>query len=509
MKWHQKSLTELGKALAEGSVTSEALTRYFLNRINSLSELNAFVDVNPELSLEQAFHADKLIQSGQKGPLTGIPIAHKDVFVTKGWHSTAGSNILKNYLSPFDATVVEHLGPQGAGMVCLGKTNMDEFAMGSSNENSAFGPAKNPWNDKCVPGGSSGGSAISVAAGLAPVATGTDTGGSIRQPSSFCGLTGLKPTYGRVSRYGMIAYASSLDQAGPMAKSASDCALIMNAIAGHDPKDSTSLAKPNEDFSRLIGLPWQGDTSAASQPLKGLRIGLPIEFFAEGLDKEVEMSIRVAIQILEGLGAELKQVTLPKTKLSIPVYYVLAPAEASSNLSRYDGVRYGYRAKEYKNLAQMYERSRTEGFGKEVKRRILIGSYVLSQGYYDAYYLQAQKIRRIIANDFQVAFRECDVILGPVAPNVAWQMGEKSKDPTQMYLEDIYTLSANLAGLPAMSIPCGMSKSQLPIGMQLIGNYFNEAQMLQLADTFQQTTSWHKIMSEISNSDVLGENNDR
>jgi aspartyl-tRNA(Asn)/glutamyl-tRNA(Gln) amidotransferase subunit A len=429
--------------------------------------------------------------------LTGIPIAHKDVFVTRGWKTTAASKILAAYQSPFDATVVANLGipdennPHGAGMVCLGKTNMDEFAMGSSNENSAYGAVLNPWNEACVAGGSSGGSAAAVAAGLAPIATGTDTGGSIRQPAAFCGLTGIKPSYGRVSRYGMIAYASSLDQAGPMGKSAEDCALVLSAMSSHDQRDSTSLADSGEDYGRYLNQSWQAGNANSAKPLEGLRIGLPKEFFAEGLASDVAKSVNEAAKTLESLGAKLVEVSLPKTKLSIPVYYVLAPAEASSNLSRFDGVRYGYRASEYKDLGDMYQKSRTEGFGAEVKRRIMIGTYVLCHGYYDAYYLQAQKIRRIIAADFQAAFNECDVILGPVAPDVAWRLGEKSKDPVQMYLEDIYTLSTNLAGLPAMSTPCGFNTNNLPIGMQLIGNYFSEARLLQVAHQYQQATDWH------------------
>jgi aspartyl-tRNA(Asn)/glutamyl-tRNA(Gln) amidotransferase subunit A len=373
-------------------------------------------------------------------------------------------------------------------MVCLGKANMDEFAMGSSNENSAFGPVLNPWNPACVAGGSSGGSAAAVAAGLAPIATGTDTGGSIRQPAALCGLTGIKPSYGRVSRYGMIAYASSLDQAGPIGKTAEDCALLLSAMSHHDPRDSTSLADSGEDYGRYLNAVW--DTGTAAKPLAGLRVGLPIEFFSEGLADGVATSVREGANQLQALGATLVEVSLPKTKLSIPVYYVLAPAEASSNLSRFDGVRYGHRTNEYRDLSDMYKKSRTEGFGSEVKRRILIGSYVLSHGYYDAYYLQAQRIRRIIAADFQTAFAQCDLILGPVTPDVAWKFGEKSNDPLQMYLADIYTLSTNLAGLPAMSVPCGFSQD-LPIGMQLIGNYFSEARLLQVAHQFQQATDWH------------------
>ncbi|WP_114639345.1 Asp-tRNA(Asn)/Glu-tRNA(Gln) amidotransferase subunit GatA [Polynucleobacter necessarius] len=497
MSWHNTSIALMAKALAEKKVSSKELTQYFLDRIEAGKRWNAFIDVNAHLSLELANKADSLIASGNSGKLTGIPVAHKDVFVTKGWKSTAASKILANYQSPFDATVVANLGipdesnPHGAGMVCLGKTNMDEFAMGSSNENSAFGPVLNPWNGKYVAGGSSGGSAAAVAAGLAPIATGTDTGGSIRQPAAFCGLTGIKPTYGRVSRYGMIAYASSLDQAGPMGKTAEDCAMLLTAMSSHDPRDSTSLADSGEDYGRYLNQAWQESNSNAAKPLEGLRVGLPKEFFADGLSADVAHSVNDAAKVLEGLGAKLVEVSLPKTKLSIPVYYVLAPAEASSNLSRFDGVRYGHRASEYKDLGDMYQKSRTEGFGAEVRRRILIGTYVLCHGYYDAYYLQAQKIRRIIASDFQAAFQECDVILGPVAPDVAWRLDEKSKDPVQMYLEDIYTLSTNLAGLPAMSAPCGFNSGNLPIGMQLIGNYFSEARLLQVAHQYQQVTDWH------------------
>ena len=497
MSWHQTPIALMAKALAAKEVSSIELTQYFLSRIEAEKRWNAYLDVNAHLSLEQANKADELIAAGKGTRLTGIPVAHKDVFVTRGWKSTAASKILENYQSPFDATVVANLGmpseenPHGAGMVCLGKTNMDEFAMGSSNENSAFGPVLNPWNGQYVSGGSSGGSAAAVAAGLAPIATGSDTGGSIRQPSAFCGITGIKPSYGRVSRYGMIAYASSLDQAGPMGKTAEDCALLLTAMSSHDPRDSTSLADSGEDYSRFLNKPWQDSSTNSAKPLEGLRVGLPKEFFAEGLAQDVANAVNAAAKALADLGATLVEVTLPKTKLSIPVYYVLAPAEASSNLSRFDGVRYGHRANEYKDLGDMYQKSRTEGFGAEVRRRILIGTYVLCHGYYDAYYLQAQKIRRIIAADFQAAFHQCDVILGPVAPDVAWRLGEKSKDPVQMYLEDIYTLSTNLAGLPAMSVPCGFNANDLPIGMQLIGNYFSEARLLQVAHQYQQASDWH------------------
>ena len=497
MSWHNTPISLMAKALAAKEVSSTELTQYFLERIEAGKKWNAYLDVNAHLSLEQANKADQLISSGKSGKLTGIPLAHKDVFVTRGWKSTAASKILSGYQSPFDATVVANLGipdennPHGAGMVCLGKTNMDEFAMGSSNENSAYGAVLNPWNAAHVAGGSSGGSAAAVAAGLAPIATGTDTGGSIRQPAAFCGLTGIKPSYGRVSRYGMIAYASSLDQAGPMGKTAEDCALLLSAMSSHDPRDSTSLADSGEDYGRYLNQAWKESNTNSAKPLEGLRVGLPKEFFAEGLASDVAKSVNEAAKLLENLGATLVEVSLPKTKLSIPVYYVLAPAEASSNLSRFDGVRYGYRANDYRDLNDMYAKTRTEGFGSEVKRRIMIGTYVLCHGYYDAYYLQAQKIRRIIAADFQAAFNQCDVILGPVAPDVAWRLGEKSKDPVQMYLEDIYTLSTNLAGLPAMSVPCGFSANNLPIGMQLIGNYFSEARLLQVAHQYQQASDWH------------------
>jgi len=495
MNWQHQTLRNLSNSLINKEISSLELCEFFLERMTRHQHLNAYLDVLPDQTREQARRADHLRSQGLAGPLTGIPIAHKDVFVTKEWVTTAASNMLAGYKSPFNATVVAALGipdddqPQAAGMVCLGKTNMDEFAMGSSNENSAFGPALNPWDIRRVSGGSSGGSAVAVAAGLAPIATGTDTGGSIRQPAAFCGLTGIKPTYGRVSRYGMIAYASSLDQAGPIGKTTEDCALLLSAMSIHDPRDSTSLADSGEDYGRYLNQPWsEGDVK---KPLAGLRIGLPKEFFAEGLAHDVAQAVLAAKEQLQALGAFITEVSLPKTQLSIPVYYVLAPAEASSNLSRYDGVRYGHRASNYSDLMEMYQRSRSEGFGAEVKRRILIGSYVLSHGYYDAYYLQAQKIRRIIAADFAQAFTQCDVILGPVAPDVAWGLGDKTKDPLQMYLEDIYTLSANLAGLPAMSAPCGFSGDGLPIGMQLIGNYFSEARLLQVAHQYQQVSDWH------------------
>jgi aspartyl-tRNA(Asn)/glutamyl-tRNA(Gln) amidotransferase subunit A len=490
---HQKSLTELRAALDTKQVSALELAQHFLQRIEAARELNAFIDVNPQLTLDAARAADQRLARGERGPLLGLPVAHKDVFVTRGWKSSAGSRMLADYVSAFDATVVERLA--AAGMVTLGKTNMDEFAMGSSNENSFFGPVRNPWDRNAVPGGSSGGSAAAVAAGLAPVATGTDTGGSIRQPASLTGITGIKPTYGRVSRYGMIAFASSLDQGGPMARSAADCALVLGAMSGFDPRDSTSLQRDAEDYTRWLGKPWQDAGAGAGRPLAGLRIGLPREYFGAGLSGDVQAAIDVALRQYEELGATRVDVSLPKTALSIPVYYVIAPAEASSNLSRFDGVRYGHRASEYRDLLDMYKKSRSEGLGAEVKRRILVGTYVLSHGYYDAYYLQAQKIRRIIAQDFQNAFAQCDVIMGPVSPSVAWNLGEKSDDPIQMYLADIYTLSTSLAGLPGMSVPCGFgtgANATRPVGLQIIGNYFNEARMLQVADAFQRVTDWHK-----------------
>ncbi len=485
------TLKTLSAQLAAKEVSAVELARHYLSRIEARADLNAFIHVDPEATLAQARTADARLAAGDAGPLAGIPIAHKDVFVTRGWRATAGSKMLDSYMSPFDATVVERLA--AAGMVTLGKTNMDEFAMGSSNENSHFGPVKNPWHVGHVPGGSSGGSAAAVAADLAPAATGTDTGGSIRQPASFSGITGIKPTYGRVSRYGMIAFASSLDQGGPMARTAEDCALLLSAMAGFDARDSTSLEPgrggDTEDFGRLLGQPLEG--ADAARPLAGLRIGLPKEYFGEGLADDVRAAVRAALAELEKLGATLIDISLPKTELSIPTYYVIAPAEASSNLSRFDGVRYGHRAAEYRDLADMYRKTRAEGFGWEVKRRILVGTYVLSHGYYDAYYLQAQKIRRIIARDFQNAFQQCDVIMGPVAPTVAWKLGEKTDDPLQMYLADIFTLSTSLAGLPGMSVPAGFGANGLPVGLQIIGNYFEEARMLQIAHAFQQATDWH------------------
>ena len=473
------SLKELSQALAAKKISSVELTGLFLDRIERLNpEINAFVTVDREKSLQMAVAADARIAAGTAGPLTGVPIAQKDIFCAEGWTTTCGSKMLANFVSPYDATVIEKMHRDG-GLVSLGKTNMDEFAMGSSNETSYFGPVRNPWDMTRVPGGSSGGSAAAVAARLAPAATGTDTGGSIRQPAALCNLSGLKPTYGVVSRYGMIAFASSLDQGGPMAASAEDCALLLNTMVGFDERDSTSLDRPVEDYARDL-----------DKPLQGLRIGLPKEFFGEGCDAEVMAAVRAAIAEYEKLGATCVEVSLPNSHLSVPAYYVIAPAEASSNLSRFDGVRYGYRAPEYANLDDMYAKSRAQGFGEEVKRRILIGAYVLSHGYYDAYYLQAQRIRRLIANDFVEAFKQCDVIMGPTSPSTAFKLGEKAADPVQMYLSDIYTIAVNLAGLPGMSIPCGFAGG-LPVGLQLIGNYFDEARLLNVAHRYQLATDWH------------------
>jgi aspartyl-tRNA(Asn)/glutamyl-tRNA(Gln) amidotransferase subunit A len=482
------SLKELAAALAQKRISSVELTTLFVDRIEKLNPtLNAFVTVDRDQALAAARAADQKLGAGgtARSPLCGIPLAHKDIFCTAGWRTTCGSKMLANFVSPYDAHVVERLND--AGMVLLGKCNMDEFAMGSSNETSFFGPVKNPWNPACVPGGSSGGSAAAVAARLVPAATGTDTGGSIRQPAALCGLTGLKPTYGVVSRYGMIAFASSLDQGGPMAKSAEDCALLLNAMAGFDARDSTSLERPAEDYCRDLEKPLQG--------LQGLRIGLPKEFFGEGMDAGVRAAVEAAIAEYRKLGATTVEVSLPNSSLSVPAYYVIAPAEASSNLSRFDGVRYGHRAAEYGDLNDMYAKSRAEGFGAEVKRRILIGTYVLSHGYYDAYYLKAQKIRRLIAADFQEAFKVCDVIMGPTAPSVAFKFGEKSADPVQMYLSDIYTIAVNLAGLPGLSIPCGFDR-QMPVGLQLIAPWFGEAKMLNVAHRYQCVTDWHLRMPQ-------------
>jgi len=478
------SLRELSVALAAKTISSVELTTLFLDRCEKLNpQLNAFITLDRAATLAEARGADARLASGETGPLLGIPLAYKDIFCMQGWLTTCGSKMLSNFVSPYDAHVVEQF--KKAGMVTLGRCNMDEFAMGSSTENSFYGPARNPWDTRRVPGGSSGGSAVAIAARLAPAAVGTDTGGSIRQPAALCGLTGIKPTYGVVSRYGMIAYASSLDQGGPLAKSAQDCALLLNAMAGFDGRDSTSLQRPAEDYSRNL-----------EQPLSGVRIGLPKEFFAAGMSEDVRTAVAAALAEYRRLGAQTVEVSLPNSGLSVPAYYVIAPAEASSNLSRFDGVRYGYRAPDYSDLSDMYCKTRAQGFGAEVKRRILIGTYVLSHGYYDAYYLQAQKIRRLIAEDFQAAFQHCDVIASPTTPSVAFEIGAKSDDPVQMYLSDIYTTSTNLAGLPGLSLPCGFGAGNMPVGLQLLGNYFDEARMLNLAHRYQQATDWHLRMAE-------------
>ena len=475
---HNLSVKALAALLQTKEVSAVEVATRFLARTGG-NPHHAFLDIDSEATLAQARASDAKLTKGSAGPLEGVPIAHKDVFVTRDFATTAGSKILKDYRSPFDATVVSRL--RTAGMVTLGKLNCDEFAMGSANENSAYGAVTNPWDTSRIPGGSSGGSAAAVAARLTPAATGTDTGGSIRQPASFCGITGIKPTYGRASRYGMIAYASSLDQAGPLARSAEDCALLLSAMCGPDlDRDSTSLDVPVENFSATLG-----------EPLQGLRIGIPKEFFGEGLAGDVRTAINAALQTLEAQGAKLVPITLPRTELAMPVYYIIAPAEASSNLSRFDGVKFGHRTKDYTDLVSMYKKTRAEGFGEEVKRRIMTGAYVLSHGYYDAYYLQAQKIRRMIADDFQRAFEECDVIAGPVAPTVAWKLGNNASDPLADYLADIFTLPASLAGLPCMSVPVGMGESTMPVGMQLIGNYLQEARLLNVAHQYQQATGHH------------------
>jgi aspartyl-tRNA(Asn)/glutamyl-tRNA(Gln) amidotransferase subunit A len=472
-------VAELVRKLKGKEVSAVEAAQHFLARGKAHAALGAYLATDDEVTLAQARAADQRIAAGDTAPLLGVPIAHKDIFVTRDFPSTAGSKMLENYRSPFDATVVRRLAE--AGTVTLGKLNCDEFAMGSSNENSAYGVVRNPWDTARIPGGSSGGSAVAVAAGLAPAATGTDTGGSIRQPASFCGITGIKPTYGRASRYGMIAYASSLDQAGPMARSAEDCALLLSAICGPDPdRDSTSLDVPAEDFTRSL-----------AGSLEGLRIGVPKEFLAEGVSADVRAAIDAALRQYEKLGAKRVEISLPRTELSIPVYYIIAPAEASSNLSRFDGVKFGHRARQHGDLLDMYKKTRAEGFGLEVQRRIMVGTYVLSHGYYDAYYLQAQKIRRMIADDFQNAFKQCDVIAGPVAPSVAWKLGEHGNDPLADYLADIFTLPGSLAGLPGMSIPCGFGEQGMPVGLQLIGNYFGEAKLLNTAHRFQQATDFH------------------
>ncbi|HEX9450139.1 MAG TPA: Asp-tRNA(Asn)/Glu-tRNA(Gln) amidotransferase subunit GatA [Burkholderiales bacterium] len=475
----EKSVAELGRALSAGQVSAVELAKLYLDRIERHRELNAFLDVRPEVTLGQAREADARIARGDATPLTGVPVAHKDIFVTRDFASTASSRMLKGYMSPFDATVVEKLG--NAGMVTLGKLNCDEFAMGSSNENSHYGNVLNPWDKTAVPGGSSGGSAAAVAARIAPAATATDTGGSIREPAAFSGVTGIKPTYGRASRWGMIAFASSLDQAGIMTSSAEDAALIFNGMLGFDPRDSTSIERADEDYTRKLG-----------SGVRGLRIGVPKEFFGEGLQPDVEKAVRDALAEYVRQGAELVDISLPNAALGIPVYYVIAPAECSSNLSRFDGVRYGHRAAQYGDLDDMIKKSRAEGFGPEPRRRILIGAYVLSHGYYDAYYLQAQKVRRIIADEFQQAFRQCDIIAGPVTTSVAFGFGEKAADPVAMYLSDLYTIPGSLAGIPAMSIPCGFGAKKRPVGLQLMANYFEEAKLLGVAHHYQLVTDWHR-----------------
>jgi len=484
----------LAQALRERRVSSVEVVQDLLAAIAARSSLGAFLAVQPDFALASARAADAALARGDAGPLAGVPIAHKDIFVTDfertGLPSTAGSKMLQGYASPFDATVVSRL--QAAGTVTLGKLNCDEFAMGSANENSAYGPARNPWDETRVPGGSSGGSAAAVAAGLVPAATGTDTGGSIRQPASFTGITGIKPTYGVCSRYGMIAFASSLDQAGPLARSAEDCALLLSAMSGFDERDATSAQRPPQDYAALMRTPRSGATAA--RPLQGLRVGLPAEFFPAALAADVEGAVRGALAELEKLGATLVDVSLPRTELSIPVYYLIAPAEASSNLGRFDGVKFGHRAAEFTDLMDMYKKTRSQGFGPEVKRRIMIGTYVLSHGYYDAYYLQAQKLRRMIADDFQACFQRCDVIAGPVAPTVAWKIGEQGADPVKAYLADIFTLPASLAGLPGLSVPAGTGEGGMPVGLQLIGNYFDEGTLLHAAHALQQATDFHTRM---------------
>jgi aspartyl-tRNA(Asn)/glutamyl-tRNA(Gln) amidotransferase subunit A len=476
----EKTLSELAQDLRNGTVSSVELTQAFIDRINRCdSEYNSFITTTPELALQQAKAADESLAAGTAGPFTGLPIAHKDLFCTEGVKTSCGSKMLDNFESPYDATVVAKF--KSAGAVMLGKTNMDEFAMGSTNESSFYGACKNPWDTSRVPGGSSGGSAAAIAARLTPAATGSDTGGSIRQPAAFCGITGIKPTYGRVSRYGMVAYASSLDQGGPMARSAEDCALMLNVMAGQDSMDSTSSAQPTEDY-----------TASLNNSLQGLKIGVPKEFMSADLDSAMAAQIETAIKQLESLGATIKEVSLPNTRMSIPAYYIIAPAEASSNLSRFDGVRYGYRCENPQDLEDLYKRTRGEGFGSEVKRRIMVGTYALCAGYYDAYYNKAQQIRRLIQQDFMRIFEEVDVIVGPTTPSPAFTIGEKVNDPVAMYMEDIFTLSLNLAGLPGMSVPCGQVDG-LPVGLQLIGNYFDEARLLNVAHQYQQNTEWHTL----------------
>jgi aspartyl-tRNA(Asn)/glutamyl-tRNA(Gln) amidotransferase subunit A len=484
---HDLGVAESSRALAAGQVSSLELTEHLLARVAEHDSLGCFLHLDAELALAAATAADLRRAAGSSAALLGVPLAHKDIFVTKDMPTTAGSKMLSGYRSPFDATVVERLSE--AGTLSLGKLNCDEFAMGSSNENSAYQAVQNPWDRSRVPGGSSGGSAAAVAARLVPGATGTDTGGSIRQPASFTGITGIKPTYGVCSRYGMIAFASSLDQAGPMARSAEDCAMLLSAMSGFDARDATSVQQPPQDFHAQMLQARDGAT--AMQPLKGLRIGLPLEFFPAALAADVDGAVRAGLAELEKLGATLVDVSLPRTELAIPVYYIIAPAEASSNLSRFDGVRFGHRAAQYDDLLDMYKKTRAEGFGAEVKRRIMIGAYVLSHGYYDAYYLQAQKLRRMIADDFQLCFEQCDLIAGPVAPTVAWKAGEGADDPVKAYLADIFTLPGSLAGLPGMSVPVGSGANGMPVGLQLLGNYFSEGRLLHAAHALQQATDWH------------------
>jgi aspartyl-tRNA(Asn)/glutamyl-tRNA(Gln) amidotransferase subunit A len=480
---HDKTLAELARGLSNKAFSSEELTRHYLARIEKLDpQLNSYITPAADFALARAREADQQLAAGQAGTLTGVPMAHKDIFCTNGIKTTCGSKMLDNFIAPYDATVVERMNQ--AGMVMLGKTNMDEFAMGSSNETSFYGAVKNPWDTDKVPGGSSGGSAAAVAARLAPAATATDTGGSIRQPAALCGVTGFKPTYGRVSRYGMIAFASSLDQGGPITQSAEDAALMLNVMAGFDQRDSTSIDKPVPDY-----------TAGLNTEIKGLKIGIIKEHFEQGLDSDVATVIEAALEEYKKLGAEIVEISLPNTHLSVPAYYVVAPAECSSNLSRFDGVRFGYRCEDPKDLEDLYKRSRGEAFGAEVKRRIMVGTYALSAGYYDAYYLKAQKVRRLISNDFVEAFKQVDVIMGPTSPTVAFNIGEKADDPITMYLSDIYTIAANLAGLPGMSIPAGFVNG-LPTGLQIIGNYFDEERLLNVAHQYQQVSDWHRQMPE-------------
>ena len=479
------TIVELAQALLARRVSSIELTTEALTRIErAQSRFNAFITIDREGALVAAHAADAALRNGDGGPLTGVPIAHKDILMTAGLKTTCGSRMLADFVAPYDAFVVEQL--RKAGTVLVGKTNMDEFAMGSSSETSWFGPVRNPWNPAYVPGGSSGGSAVAVAARLVPAATGTDTGGSIRQPAALTGICGLKPTYGACSRYGLVAFASSLDHPGPFGRTAEDCAILLQAMAGHDPRDSTSIDRPRDDYARLLRDP------RGAKPLAGVRVGLPKEFRGDGVDAGVSCAVEAAIAELEKLGATIKTITLPAVKYSVPVYYVIASAEASSNLSRFDGVRYGHRAKDYIDLLDMYKKTRAEGFGAEVKRRILVGTYVLSHGYYDAYYLKAQQVRRLIADDFKRAYGECDVIVGPTAPSAAFKIGAKMDDPVQMYLNDIFTIAADLTGAPSISIPCGVTRDGLPIGLQLQGNHFDETRILDVAHRYQQTTDWHQ-----------------